>query len=54
MPTYEYQCEACQHRFSAVQTISEHEREQPECPECGSARVTQLMSAFIAKTSRKS
>lgn len=37
MPTYEYQCLACQHRFELRQRISE----EPitECPECRGAVV---------------
>ena len=33
MPLYEYQCEACDHRFELIQKFSD----EPEttCPECG-------------------
>ena len=32
MPTYEYKCEACQHRFDVMQSFSESPI--TECPEC--------------------
>ena len=33
MPTYEYACRDCGHRFDAVQSI--HDDALTECPECG-------------------
>ena len=35
MPTYEYACRDCGHRFDAVQSI--HDDALTECPECGGA-----------------
>lgn len=32
MPTYEYHCQACQHRFDELQSFSEPELKQ--CPKC--------------------
>jgi putative FmdB family regulatory protein len=26
MPTYEYRCKSCDHHFTEVQTLSEHEK----------------------------
>ena len=54
MPTYEYRCTACGHRLVEYLSIGEHEKRKPQCPRCGSAKVEQLLSAFFAKTSRKS
>ncbi len=34
MPTYEYQCTRCQHRFEIIHGMSE--RPKLACPECGS------------------
>lgn len=34
MPTYDYQCQACGHDFSAMHKISDA---APQCPECGGA-----------------
>lgn len=33
MPTYQYACKACEHRFDAVQAFSDPSL--TECPECG-------------------
>lgn len=33
MPTYDYECTSCKHRFEAVQSMSDDPLE--ECPECG-------------------
>ena len=33
MPTYQYACKACEHRFDAVQSFSDPSL--TECPECG-------------------
>lgn len=54
MPTYEYQCQACQKEFTVIQSISEHGKNPVRCPECHSANVKQLMSIFTAQTSKKS
>jgi putative FmdB family regulatory protein len=32
MPTYEYQCTDCEHRFEIWQSVGEA---APQCPECG-------------------
>ena len=42
MPLYEYQCEACGHRFEAIQKFSDQPLET--CPRCGGA-LTKLQSA---------
>ena len=41
MPTYEYQCEACGHRFEKFQSI----KAAPirKCPECGKNSVKRLL-----------
>ena len=54
MPTYEYRCLECQAAFECCETMKEHEAAQPKCPKCGSERVERLLSAFTAKTRRKS
>lgn len=54
MPTYEYRCKACDHRFIEIMTIREHDAFKPKCPKCTSRKVEQMYSAFFAKTSRKS
>lgn len=54
MPTYEYECKECNKKFSLMLSISEHETAKVSCPKCKGKRVTQRISAFTAKTSRKS
>ncbi|AEB08053.1 FmdB family zinc ribbon protein [Desulfobacca acetoxidans] len=54
MPTYEYRCEKCGKAFSLIMSIRERETAKIVCPYCGADDVTQLLSACITKTSRKS
>jgi putative FmdB family regulatory protein len=42
MPLYEYECEACHHRFEVIQKFSDPPKET--CPKCGSP-VHKLQSA---------
>ena len=40
MPTYDYQCEACNHRFDQFQHIAGRDKPCDEpCPECNEAKV---------------
>ncbi len=43
MPIYEYQCEACGHKFEALQKISDAPLK--DCPECGKPALNKLISA---------
>jgi putative FmdB family regulatory protein len=52
MPTYEYHCEKCGKDFSLILSLSEHEQKQ-KCPYCKSQKITQQVSTFIPKTTRK-
>lgn len=54
MPTYEYECEACEKQFSLVLSIAEHDKKAITCPECKTKKVKQIVSTFIAQTSKKS
>ncbi|MEE2876975.1 MAG: FmdB family zinc ribbon protein [Candidatus Neomarinimicrobiota bacterium] len=42
MPTYDYRCTKCDHRFEMLQTMSEPPRKR--CPECG-CKVERLIGA---------
>jgi len=42
MPTYDYRCTKCEHRFEMLQTMSEAPRKR--CPECG-CKVERLIGA---------
>jgi putative FmdB family regulatory protein len=43
VPIYEYQCDACQHKFETIQKVSDPLLE--ECPECGEKSLRKLVSA---------
>ena len=42
MPTYEYECGACGHRFEKYQTMTE--KAVKKCPECGKAKAERIIS----------
>ena len=42
MPTYEYECEACGHRFEKFQSMSE--KSIRKCPECSKSKVQRVIS----------
>ncbi len=54
MPTYEYRCVKCGEKFERQENLKEHEAHSARCPKCGGEQVTPLLSAFYAKTSKKS
>ncbi|MDQ0009831.1 putative FmdB family regulatory protein [Luteibacter jiangsuensis] len=43
MPIYEFQCQACGHRFERLQKIVD--ADPSACPSCGEPRVGRLLSA---------
>jgi len=47
MPLFEFACRQCGHRFETLVTGNR----APECPECRSADLEKLVSAFAARTS---
>jgi putative FmdB family regulatory protein len=53
MPMYEYECGKCQNTFTVALSFKEHEQGVAACPGCGSKKVRQLISSFIAKTASK-
>jgi putative FmdB family regulatory protein len=46
MPTYDYQCDHCDHAFELFQTISEPLKRK--CPACGKLRLKRLIGAGAA------
>jgi len=54
MPTYEFYCRDCQKEVTVVMTLKEHEGGSFTCPACKGRNMDPLLSAFHAKTSRKS
>lgn len=43
MPTYDYVCQACEHRFEHFQSMTA--RPLRKCPECGKPRLKRLIGA---------
>ncbi len=43
MPLYEYECQACHHRFEQIQTLSDPIVKK--CPRCGKKKVRKLLSS---------
>ncbi len=43
MPTYEYQCSACEELFEIFQSIKENPKRK--CPKCGELKLKRLISA---------
>jgi len=54
VPTYEYRCKDCGHVFDRVEHLDEHANAHPVCPKCQSKQVEPVLTAFYAKTARKS
>ena len=54
MPTYEYRCTECGKKFKRTESISEHERAKPQCPKCGSKKVSLVPGRVFVMTSKKS
>ena len=52
MPTYEYECDACEHQFEVYQGINDPKKRK--CPECGKLKLRRLLgtgSAIVFKGS---
>jgi len=46
MPTYEYQCDACEHNFDEFQSMSEPPL--TKCPKCGKKKLRRVFGAGAA------
>ena len=46
MPTYEYQCDACEHNFDEFQSMSE--APLTKCPKCGKKKLRRVFGAGAA------
>ena len=46
MPTYDYQCDACDHKFELFQSISDSVKRK--CPECGKNKLRRLFGTGAA------
>lgn len=54
MPSYEFKCDKCGSKFTLFLSISEYEKTKFRCPKCKSIKVTQQITPFQVKTSKKS
>src|SRR5438874_12638172 len=46
MPTYEYQCDACEHNFDEFQSIKD--KSLKKCPQCGKNKLRRVFGAGAA------
>jgi putative FmdB family regulatory protein len=46
MPTYEYECDACQHNFDEFQSFSD--KPLKKCPKCGKSKLRRVFGAGAA------
>ena len=54
MPNYEYDCRQCDRNFTVYMSIKDHETEQVRCAHCQGTQVEQVLTSFVAVTSKKS
>ena len=54
MPRYAFYCDTCKKEFTVHLHISEMEKGDVHCPDCGGKEVHLLVAAFTAVTSKKS
>ncbi len=54
MPMYDYSCLDCGKESLVVLTLKEHEATKVTCPKCGSSKMKQLYTSFVAHTTKKS
>ena len=54
MPMYDYTCLDCGKESLVVLTLKQHEINKVTCLKCGSSKVQQLYSSFVAHTTKKS
>ena len=55
MPEYAYYCRPCKKSFTAIMTMSAHDRGVAPCPKCGTKKdVEKRIAAAFVVTSKKS
>jgi putative FmdB family regulatory protein len=54
MPAYEYHCQTCDRTFVVYMTLKDHGTKPVQCPHCKGTNVEQIVSSFVAVTSKKS
>jgi putative FmdB family regulatory protein len=54
MPSYEYRCRTCDRTFEIRLSVQDHDAGRARCPHCQGQEVEQVMTSFVAMTSKKS
>ncbi len=54
MPMYDYKCLDCGKESLVVLTLKEHSAGGVKCPACGSTKMQQVYTSFVAHTTKKS
>jgi putative FmdB family regulatory protein len=54
MPSYQYHCRKCDRTFELRLSIKDHDAGQVRCPQCQGQDVEQVVTSFVAMTSKKS
>ena len=54
MPVYEFECLDCGKEVTLVISVSEYEKKDFKCPECGSKKLERLVSSVQVVTTKKS
>ena len=53
MPIYEYRCKDCEHDFTIIESLKDHEGAEPNCPECKSSSVERVIGSVHVQTGKK-
>jgi putative FmdB family regulatory protein len=54
MPMYDFKCLDCGKESLLVLTLKEHSAGGVKCPACGSTKMQQVYTSFVAHTTKKS
>lgn len=54
MPSYDFICKDCGHRFTIMMSVADYEKHSSECPKCNSRNIRRTISPFSVITSKKS
>ena len=54
MPMYDYKCLDCGKESLVALTLEQHKADKVTCPKCGSGKMQQLYTSFVAHTTKKS